>query len=230
MSIPTWVKVARYHLVDRLTFVGLPWAVLGFAFLVDFVIFAIVHSPHHAYAGGLATIFVFSLIYGHQSVVKSLPFGLALGLSRRSYYLGTAFLALAISAAYSLALTVLQAIERATGGWGESLHVFRVPFILNGPWYLTWLTSFVVMTLLFLYGMWSGLVYRRWSVAGVVAFIAGQVVVVLAAALAVTWTGTWANVGHFFTDLSANGLTGVLAALAVALLAGGSLTIRRIAV
>jgi hypothetical protein len=27
-------------------------AVLGFSFPVDFVIFAIVHSTHHAYAGG----------------------------------------------------------------------------------------------------------------------------------------------------------------------------------
>ena len=67
---------------------------------------------------------------------------------------------------------------------------FRVPYILDGPWYLTWLTSFVVLTLLFVYGMWFGLVYRRWSLVGLVAFIAGQVTVLLAGALVATWTPT----------------------------------------
>jgi hypothetical protein len=46
----------------------------------------------------------------------------------------------------------------------------------------------------------------------------------------VTWVHAWPNIGNFFTDLSAAGLTGVLAAVAVALLAGGSATMRRVAV
>jgi hypothetical protein len=66
----------------------------------------------------------------------------------------------------------LQAVERATGGWGLSLHFFRVPWIMDGPWYQTWLTSFVLLVLFFLYGMWYGLVFRRWSMPGLVAFIA----------------------------------------------------------
>ena len=52
----------------------------------------------------------------------------------------------------------------------------------------------------------------------------------LAAGLVVTWVHAWPNIGRFFTDLSAAGLTGVLAAVAVALLAGGSATMRRVAV
>ncbi len=40
------------------------------------------------------------------------------------------------------------------------LHFFRVPWIMDGPWYTTWLTSFVllVLFLFFFYGMWYGLV------------------------------------------------------------------------
>ncbi len=84
-------------------------------------------------------------------------------MSRRSYYYtGTALLAVTLAAA-GLALTVLQAIERATGGWGVAMHFFRVSYILDGPWYLTWLTSFVALALLFVYGMWFGIVYRRWN-------------------------------------------------------------------
>jgi hypothetical protein len=58
-------------------------------------------------------------------------------------------------------------------------------------------------------------------------FIAAQVTVLLAAALVVTWSHGWTGVGHFFTGLTAAGLTGLLAVLAVALLAGGRATIRR---
>ena len=40
----------------------------------------------------------------------------------------------------------------------------------------------------------------------------------------------WRRVGHFFTTLTIEGLTGLLAALTVALLAGGYTTVRRLTV
>ena len=78
--------------------------------------------------------------------------------------------------------------------------------------------------------MWSGLVYRRWNVVGLVTFIAAQVLVVLAVIVAVSATSNWASVGHFFTTLTALALTGVLAAVAVALGLGGLTTIRRVTI
>jgi hypothetical protein len=169
-------------------------------------------------------------VLGVQSVARSLPFGLALGVSRRTYYLGTALLATALAAILATVTTVGQVVERATGGWGLGLCFFRVHYILDGPWYLTWLTSFVALTLLFVYGMWFGLVYRRWSQVGLVVFLAGQVTVLTIAALAVTSGHGWHDVGNFFTALSAAGLTGLLAALTIALLVGGFTTMRRVTV
>jgi hypothetical protein len=228
----TYLNVARYHLVQRFNYLVLPWAILVFVFGVDMAILALTPAGHSAQrdVGGLAAIFVIGFVLGIQSVARSLPFGLTLGLSRRSYYLGTVLLAIALAAVVGVVVTVGQAIERTSGGWGISMGFFRVPFILSGPWYLTWLTSFVVLTLLFAYGMWFGLVYRRWSLVGLVAFIAAQVTVLLVGALATTWTDAWREVGHFFTTLSASGLTGILAALTVVLLAGGFSTIRRLTV
>jgi hypothetical protein len=245
----TWLKVVRYHLLKRFDYLALPWAWTAFGFAADLVIFALVpvsHSYHEVLtghglvqvpnppsardAGGLGGIVAVYFALGVLSIARGLPFAFALGVSRRSYYAGTALLGVALAVVNGLAITVLQAIERGTGGWGESVHIFRVPYVLDGPWYLTWLTSSVALALLFGWGMWYGIVYRRWNLPGTVAFTAAQVTVLLAAALAITWSHTWAGAGHFFTALSAAGFTGVLAALAAALLAGGYATIRRVTV
>ncbi len=237
----TLVKVARYHLVQPYQYLAVTWGVLAFSFAVSMAVFAMIPVGHPTMltanglasaasarnTGALSSFFIYFFVLGVQSIGRSLPFGLALGVSRRSYYTGTPLLAVVLACAEGLALTVLQAIERATGGWGVRMGFFRVVYLLDGPWYLTWLTSFVGLTLLFVYGMWFGIVYRRWSLVGTVAFIAAQVTVLLAAALVVTWAHGWAGVGHFFTGLTAAGLTGLLAVLAVALLGGGHATIRR---
>jgi hypothetical protein len=118
----------------------------------------------------VVTLYCFLFVCGVLSMTRSLSFGLMLGVSRRAYYLGTALLVLVLGVVYGLGLTALQAIERATGGWGLGVNFFRVPWILDGPWYETWLTAFVLLVLFFLYGMWYGLVYRRWSLPGLAAF------------------------------------------------------------
>jgi hypothetical protein len=225
----TLVNVARYHLVDRVTYVALPWGILAFSFLINLAIFTMAPAGSAGgYTGGLVSIYVFLLVCGALSMTRELPFGLMLGVSRRGYYLGTALLMLALGIVYGLALTVLQAVERASGGWGVSLHYFRVPWIMDGPWYQTWVTSFVLLVLFFGYGVWYGLVYRRWSVVGLVTFIIAQMLVALAVVAVVTLTHNWTAFGHFFTTVQAPALTGVLAALTIALGLGGYTTMRRV--
>jgi hypothetical protein len=235
------VKVARYHLVQPYQYLAVPWGLVAFTLAVSMAIFVLSPGGHHVavtthglvsvaeirHTGALYTIFVFFFVLGVQSIGRSLPFALTLGMSRRSYYAGTALLAAVLACADGLALAALQAVERATDGWGEHLGYFRVTYLLDGPWYLTWLTSFVGLTLLFVYGMWYGIVYRRWGLIGTVTFIVAQVTVLLAAGAVVTWAHGWTGVGHFFTGLTTAGLTGLLAVLTVALLAGGHATIRR---
>jgi hypothetical protein len=239
----TWRDIARYHLVMPWMALGLPWAFLAVSFAVNLVIFSFVPisyhrvltsqglvrvaNPLHNYTGGVASIYILVLIIGVNSIGRSLPFGLALGVSRRSFYTGTALFGVLLAFVDALALTALQAIERAAGGWGASMHFFRVPYILDGPWYLTWLTSFVALALMFVWGMWFGIVYRRWNLFGSVTFISAQVIALVAVVLILVWADVWSGVGHFFTGLTAAGLTGVLAALAALLLAGGQATIRR---
>ena len=232
----TWVNVARYQLIRPALYLGMPWAIMAFSFAVNLAIFRLfpgqsgVPAGNNAYhaTGAVSVIYIFFFIMGITSAAQSLPFGLALGVSRRSYYTGTALLAVTLAAADGLVLTVLQAIERATGGWGEAMHFFRVPYILAGPWYLTWLTSFVGLALLFIYGMWFSIVYRRWRLFGTVTFVAAQVAVITLLLIGAHYY--WRGVSYYLPALSAARVTGLLAVLAALLFAGGYATIRRVTV
>jgi hypothetical protein len=227
----TLVNVGRYHLVDRFTWLALPWGIMAFSFLVNIgVALAVPTEPRGIYTGGLVSLYIFMLICGSLSMTRSLPFGLMMGISRRTYYAGIALLVLTLGVVYGLSLTLLQLIERATNGWGLNLHYFRIPWILDGPWYETWLTSFVLLVAFVLYGMWYGLVFRRWSLPGLVAFIAAQILVALLAVIAVSATGSWSGVGHFFTTVTALAVTGVLAVIALAMGFGGLTTLRRVTI
>jgi hypothetical protein len=222
----TWVKVARYQLVRPTTYLVL-LGILPLAFAVGAA--TVGRRPPHDATGYLLAFFLYFAILGMQSIGRSLPFGLTLGASRRSFYSGTALLGMALALVSGLLLTALQAIERATGGWGLSLHFFRVTYLLNGPWYATWLTSAVGLFALFVYGMWYGVMYHRWGVLGTLAFFAVQALMVVAGVVAGSFEHwhAWSKAGGSFAGLSALGLTGVIAALAVLLLAGGRATIRR---
>lgn len=220
--------MARYHLVDPIAYVVMPWAILAFVFIINLVITAAQGGPDPTKA--LVVIYLYFFALGILSIGRSLPFGLAIGMSRRSYYTGTALLAVALAAADGLGLALLQVAERATGGWGVTMHFFQVSYILAGPWYLTWLTSSVGLALLFAYGMWFGIVHRRWNRIGLVAFIVGQVAVIRVWILVAALGHSWPGVGHFFAAPGAAGLTRVLGALAVVLLVGGFAMMRRVTV
>lgn len=220
----TWVKVARYNLMRPDNYLVLPW-IVPFCFAVGALTAG--RAPGHNAAGYLGSFFIYVAVQGMQTISQSLPFGLALGVSRRSFYSGTALLGMALALVSGLVLTALQAIERATGGWGMSMLFFRVPYLLNGPWYATWLTSAVVLFAVYVYGMWHGIVYKRWNLLGTVAFISVQALVVVAGVVLVSVEHWHVWSGESFAGLTALGLTGVIAALAVLLLAGGQATIRR---
>ncbi|MGO9188121.1 MAG: ATP-binding cassette domain-containing protein [Streptosporangiaceae bacterium] len=217
----TWIKVARFHLANPLSYTALPWAVLAFVFAI-WVLLAASAGGYHVQipTEAVAAIYLFFFIAGVPIIGRSLPFALALGVGRRSYYAGTVLFAVSLAAVYGLALAVLQVIEQATGGWGVRLHFFRVAYILPGPWYLTWLTSFVLLTLMFVWGMWFGLVYRRWNLLGLLAVIAAPVIALAVGVVIIGHVHAWLAIGHFFTTLGAAGLTGLLAVPAIVLLAG----------
>jgi hypothetical protein len=83
-----------------------------------------------SYTGALVSIYIFMIIIGVQAAVRFLPFALTLGVSRRTYYLGTIALIVGLNAVNAVLLTLLWWLELATHGWGIQLHFFQVPWIL----------------------------------------------------------------------------------------------------
>ncbi|MGA2970215.1 MAG: ABC transporter permease [Acidimicrobiales bacterium] len=226
----TWIKVARAHLVGAFNFFFYPWLILGLNFVIANVINAATGGPKNGHSGEVFAIYAAFLAMGVVTVVRWLPFQLSLGVSRRSYFMGVTLLALAISVIDGLVLTLLQGLESATNGWGDGLHFFRVPYLLNGAWYLTWLTSFVLLAVCFVWGMWFGIVYKRWNLFGLMAFIFVQIAALIVGTTIATTSHAWTSIGHFFTTLSVTGLTGLIALLGLFLFTGGLATIRRVTV
>lgn len=232
MTASAIARVARLHLVDRYSYTWLVWGVLALTFALNMAIWAAIpEAPEEGfYTGALLTIYVFMAVIGVQAATKFLPFALTLGVSRRTYYVGTVALVVGLCALYAGVLTVFWWLEGLTGGWWMNGHFFRVPWILDGAWYQVLLTSFALLTAVFLFGLWSGLIYRRFGLVGTVAFFAGLTVAAVAAAILVTWRQAWARVGQALVDLNILGASLLLVLLAVGISLGGYLTIRRITV
>ncbi|MFE9123170.1 hypothetical protein [Streptomyces sp. NPDC007172] len=226
------VTVARYLLLDRFTYLVLPWAWAAFGFILDVVILRLTPVGHtdHRWVGGLAAVFLVVFAVGVQSVARALPFALTLGVSRRTYFLAATSLAFALAAGFGLLVAIGQILERATGGWGLNMAYFRIPYLLDGPWYLSWLTATTMFVLMFVYGMWYGLIYRRAGLPGTAVFGATQLGALALAAIIATWAHGWTGIGHYISTITATGVTGVLAAVVAVLLAGGFATIRRLAI
>jgi hypothetical protein len=79
----------RYNLVRPANYLVLPW-ILPFCFAVGAVTSG--RRPPHDASGYLFTFFLYFALQGAQTIGQSLPFGLTLGASRRSFYFGTALL------------------------------------------------------------------------------------------------------------------------------------------
>lgn len=226
------VAVVRYLLLDRVTYLVVPWGWAAFGFLLDVVILRLTPAgdSDHRWVGGLAAVFIMMFTVGVQSVARALPFALALGVSRRVYFLGATALALGQAVSFGLVVGVGQILERATGGWGMHMAYFRVPYLLDGSWYLSWLTATVTFVLLYVYGMWFGLVFRRAGLPGATLFGAAQLGVLALAAIIATWVHCWRGIGRFLTALTATGATGVIALAVAVMLTGVFATIRRLTV
>jgi hypothetical protein len=151
-----------------------------------------------------------------QAATQLLPFGMGVSLSRRTFYLGTALVAVGQSLFYGVTISVLVSIENATGGWGAGLNYWAPGLFEVGDPVLQVLASGAPMLAFAFVGVGMGIVHQRWGQAGTWGLIIGSMVVLGGTAILITWLDAWAGVAAWFTDQSIATLTiGLPAAVAL---------------
>lgn len=215
------LSVARLHLVNRYNVFVVPWMILGFIFVVNLVVWWIINTSVDSatdradimsglqYSGASFYIFIFMLFLGIQAVSSSFPFALGFSATRRDFWIGTSLTFVALSAAYSAALTVLAGIEVATGGWGFGGTMFAT-FFFGGTeayWLLRFVLYFATFAYFFFTGATTAAIYQRWRMNGMLVLFGGLTVLLLGSLALVAVTSSWPVVGAWF---GANGAVGVV--------------------
>jgi hypothetical protein len=196
------LAAARLHLIHPLVILGVPWLVVATSFAINLGVWGLtpVSQEPAAFTGGVASLYVTVLVVYVQAVTQMLPFAMGLGLSRRTFYLGTALVAGGQAVAYGIAITVLDAIEAATGGWGVDLN-FWAP---AGADVSSPLAQIVVsgtpMLAFSAVGVAIGIVWKRWGSAGIWTLTIGSIAVVGGLVVLITWRDAWRDIGAWLSD------------------------------
>jgi hypothetical protein len=203
------LKAARLHLIHPLVILGIPWVVVAISFAINVAIWSLTPAGEQdgGFTGGVLALYITVLVVYVQAVTQLLPFAMGISVSRRTFYLGTALMVVVQSLFYGMALSVLVAIENATGGWGSGLDYWAPgPFEVDNR-FLQVLTSGAPMLAFAFVGVGIGIVQKRWGQAGTWGLIVGSMLVFGGLAILISWLDAWGAVGSWFGDQSLVTLT-----------------------
>ena len=218
------LKVVRLQNLNKMTFIGIPLIILGGAFVLSLLIFALIPvtpALGYKFAGGapVAPMWYF-MGAGIYALTLTFPFSQAMSVTRRDFYLGTMAIAALASIGMSLIFTVGGYIEQAFNGWGLEGRFFRIPGLWDeSPW-LQALTYFTAMMLLFTLGFVFTVIYRRWGRTIMLVVLLGIIALILVLGFVAIKFGFWvamfeaiAGIGVWGWTFIGIGITAVLAVL-----------------
>jgi hypothetical protein len=227
------LAAARLHYFHPLAALGIPWLVVGIAFAINLALWSLAGidqaSDGDAFTGGVSSLYITVMVAYVTSVTQLLPYAMGISVSRRTFYLATALVAVVEAVGYGIVIALLAEIEEATGGWGAALE-FWAPAAMNvDNFALQVLLSGAPMLALMFIGMGFGVVYKRWGQAAVWGLILGSLVFFGALAILVTGLEAWGAVGRWLGDQSLTTLVaGLPLVLAAAVAALAWLGLRRV--
>jgi hypothetical protein len=217
------LSAARLQLAHPLVVLGVPWLIVASSFAINLAIWGLAdigRQPDATYTGGLASLYITVVVVFSQTMTQMFPFAMGLSLSRRTYYLGTATAALVQSVAFGAALTVLDAVEDATDGWGVGLQFWAGGGLDVGNPLLQLVVFTVPMLAACFLGMGIGVVFKRWGAPGLYVLTIGTLLLGGALAVLVTWRAGWSELWSWLTDRSVESLMIGLPAVLVLAVAG----------
>jgi hypothetical protein len=212
------LAIVRLHFVNPATTITVPWLILGFIFVVNLAIWAIIFSSVSDqqdradaqeglnWSGASFYIFVYMTIVAIQAINLTFPFAQGYSVTRRDFYLGTSIAFVLLSAMYAAGLTVLSLIEDATDGWGLGGHMFTSVYFGVGEWYVRFGLFFTIFVFFFFLGAVFAAVYVRWRANGMIALWAAITLAIVALVALVTFTDSWPAVGTWFVETGVNGV------------------------
>jgi hypothetical protein len=224
------VSAARLHLIGGQS-ITYPWLIMASSLAINLVIFASITAKggvdDNPSTGGLLSLYAVVMIVFSQAMNKQFAFALGFSLTRRTYLLGSALFALALSLGSALALYALYGIERATGGWWMDLSFFGVYGLGDGNPVLAVLGYAAPMMALITLGTLLGGINARWGPIGL--YVAGLVGLIVGGALSVimTYAEAWTGFGNWFDDQPTAALLAGYPWIIAVLLAGGTYLVAR---
>jgi hypothetical protein len=199
------LAAARLHLVNPLQIIGIPWGIALLSFAINLPIWALTEAgqqPGGGITGGVLSLYISVMVVFVQSVTQLLPFAMGMSVSRRTFYRGTALVALGTAVGYGVVLATLTSIEDATGGWGVGLNFWAPGKLDVDNWGLQVIVSGAPMLAAAFLGVAFGVVMKRWGQLGLWSLVVGALVLFGGLAILVSWQRAWGDVGTWLTDQS----------------------------
>ncbi|MDO7881473.1 ABC transporter permease [Antiquaquibacter soli] len=212
-------SVVRLNTANPWTTITLPWMILGFIFVINWLIWWIINTAAGPegmveavdglqWSGASMFIFVYMMVVAIQSVNLTFALALGYGATRRDFWLGSALTFALLAVMYTVGLTILSVIEEATGGWGLGGRMFTAIYFGDSGWTGRAFAYLTLLALGFFFGAAIGAVYVRWKSLGVTVFFAVLSLLIVALVAYLTFTQSWPAVGEALVSL---GLLGVYA-------------------
>lgn len=210
------LNVVRLNTANPWTAIIMPWLILGFIFLVNYLIWWIVFTaagPENAasvskgmqYSGASGFIFIYMMVVAIQTINLTFPLALGYGVTRRDFWLGSSLTFVLLAVMFAVGLTILSVIEQATGGWGLGGHMFTAIWF-GETWPERLFVIFTALMFFLFFGAAIATVYVRWKSNGVAGFFIALTLVLVGLAALVTFTESWPAVGNFFVVSGALGV------------------------
>lgn len=229
-------RIVRLHAVTPSVFFGIPWIILGGAWLVMIVVGIIVTGAGAdsekvgegmRYSWAVLSPQWYLVVVGVQAIAMTLSFALGFGTTRRDFWLGTSVMFGIVSLLNAVAIATLVQLESATDGWWLDIAMFDALWYGQNGWLVDFYSTLALQLFVLFIGASVTTVYLRWRMRGMLILAFSAIAILLAFLAIATFSNSWPALFAWFGSIGVVGAFTIVLGLAVLCAVGGYLVIRR---
>lgn len=230
-------RIVRLHAVNKSVFFGIPWIILGGAWVITLIItllirgatgsFSVEDIEGMRYSWAVLSPQWYLVVVGVQAVALTFSFALGFGTTRRDFWLGTSLMFVLVSVLYAVAIATLVQLEIATGGWWLGAHMFDALWYGQTNWLTDFFSTFSFQLFVLFAGGGATAVYMRWRVRGMMILLFSSLFAVVAAGAIAVWTNSWPAILTWASTLTVTSTFALLLVVTLAIAGFGYLVMRR---